>query len=104
MPSIQVEMELAMKGSVRASLDHVSVWLLMPSVQNDFSKHQNSLVLPRDLSLTLHCSAQGTSAQGRWAEGEPSSLIAAPSLSSQTQLCICQVREVSHVLELEILV
>lgn len=42
--------------------------------------------------------------QGRWAEGEPGSLIAAPSLSLQTQLCICQVREVSHVLELEILV
>lgn len=46
MPSIQVEMELAKKRNVRASSDRVSVWLLMPSVQNDISKHQNSLVLP----------------------------------------------------------
>ena len=106
MPSIQVEMELAKKGTVRASLDHVCLasdairpkWFLKTSKLSGLAQH---------LSLTLRCSAQGTSCtdpQGRWAEGEPGSLIAAPSLSSQTQLCICQVREISHVLELEILV
>lgn len=54
-------MDWSGRNSVRASLDHVSLWLLMPFVQNDFWKHQNSPVL---LNMPPCTSAQGRVLRG----------------------------------------
>lgn len=58
------------KSSVRATWAHILIWLLMPFVQNDFSKYQNPLFLP--ITLPTPCTSQPRGAffmcpPGRWA-------------------------------------
>lgn len=99
MPSLRVEMELAKKRSVRASSDGVSVWLLMPSVQNDFSKHQNSLVLPstfRSPCTGPHRERPAWIHKADGQKGIPAACCCPESFLADTGLCLSSQRSLSY--------